>query len=78
MPPVKPENTGSPTAPRSMYRTTAMVLRLPPRRPVVRNTAKVCRVKGTVAGMDIHEQTAIRAANIAMNVMSVVVSVLVC
>ena len=55
-----------------------MVLRLPPRRPVVRNTAKVCRVKGTVAGMDIHEQTAIRAVNIAMNVMSVVVSVLVC
>jgi len=28
----------------------------------VRKTAKVCRVKGTAVGMEIQEQTAIRAA----------------
>lgn len=38
------------------------------------NTANVCRVNGTVVGMEIHEHTAISAENIAVNVISFTVN----
>ena len=62
MPPVKPEKTGSPTAPISTYTSTARVPRLPPSRPTARKTPMVCKVKGICPGMEIQAQMAIRQA----------------
>ena len=59
-------NNGSPMAPISRDTHTAISARLPPRRPSAANTAKVCIVNSTVAGMLIHEHTAISAAISAM------------
>ena len=41
---------------------TETVPSCPPRMASVQKTAKVCKVNGTVVGMEIHEQTAIIAA----------------
>ena len=76
-PPVKPEKTGSPAAPSKRYTRIASVPRFPPSMPTVMNTPKVCMVKGTAAGIDIHEQTAITAVNRAMRAISPVLSDLV-
>ena len=46
------------------------VPRLPFRMASIKNTAKVCIVKGTVVGMLIHEQMAISTAPIAIYVRS--------
>ena len=46
----------------------ATVAERPPSRPMVTKTAKVCIVKGMAKGMEIHEQTAIRATHAAIPV----------
>ena len=46
IPPLNPENTGKPMAPSSMYTIVVKVPSLPPRKPKVKNTAKVCNVMG--------------------------------
>ena len=66
MPPTKPENTGSPNAPSRMYTEMDSAPQLQPKSPSARNTAKVCSVNGTTAGMLIHEQTAMTAVIIAV------------
>ena len=38
----------------------------PPNTPTAKKTANVCKVNGTVVGMEIHEQIAIRTAKIAI------------
>ena len=66
MPPTKPENTGSPNAPSRMYTEMDSAPQLQPKSPSAQNTAKVCSVNGTTAGMLIHEQAAIIAVIIAV------------
>ena len=60
--------------PSSRYTSTASVPRLPPSTLTARNTPKVCSVKGTVAGMEIQEHTAISAANSAIYAMSTILN----
>ena len=48
-----------------MYRPTAHSPDFPPSSAQAVNTANVCNVKGTAAGMVIHEQTAMSTAHSA-------------
>ena len=66
IPPENPANTGTPTAPRRTYTRTARVPLFPPSTPTAINTPNVCRVNGTCAGIEIHEQTAITTAKTAI------------
>lgn len=50
------------------------MLRLVPRSPAVRNTAKVCNVNGTAEGTEIHEHMAISATNRAHRITDFVLS----
>lgn len=61
------ENTGTPTIPRSIYTTTAIVPRFRPSTPPVTQIANVCSVNGTgPSGIVIHVHTMISATNIAI------------
>ena len=65
MPPRNPANTGTPTAPISTYTTSLMVPYFEPRRPPVRNTARVARFTGTgvnPSGTETKEPMAVTAA----------------
>jgi hypothetical protein len=55
-----------------MYTITDNVPRFIPNSPATVKTANVWRVNGTVMGIEIHEQTAISAADKAMTTMSAV------
>ena len=74
-PPLKPENTGTPTSPRSIYTAMARVPRFPPRSVSAQAAPNVCSVMGTAPiGTAIHEHMAIITAISAVNVMSFTVS----
>ena len=77
-PPVKFENTGTPTAPRSMYMPVAAVPSLAPRTAPVNAMAKVWSVMGTPEGMGmaIWASTAMTAANMPVMTMVFVVNFL--
>lgn len=62
IPPVKPEKTGSPTAPKSNQTRTERKPRFPPSRLIEKKMANVCMVNGTVVGMEIQEHIVMRAA----------------
>lgn len=64
-PPVKPEKTGIPIAPRRTKTKTDIVPSFPPKSPIVRKTPKVCKVNGTDVGIEIQEHTVIIATKIA-------------
>ena len=53
-------------APNKIQTKTAKLPLFPPRSPTEINTANVCKVKGTAAGMEIQEQIAIITANKAI------------
>lgn len=74
-PPVKFENTGTPTAPSSMYMPVAAVPSLAPRTAPVSAMAKVWSVMGTPEGMGmaIWASTAMTAANMPVMTMVLVV-----
>lgn len=69
-PPLNPEKTGMPKAPRSMYMATAATPLFFPRINPVKATANVCKVRGTPDGRGIHicEHTAIIAVHRAVYV----------
>ncbi len=66
-PPLNPENTGSPMAPRIIYIRIVTNPSLPPRITQVIYMANVCSVNGTANGIDIHEHTVISAINRALS-----------
>ena len=69
-PPLKPENTGRPVIPHSMYIIIETVPHLPPRTDSVRKIPIVCKVKGMAVGIQIHEEiikTAVQSAVFTMS-----------
>ena len=64
-------------APNNTYVKTAIVPLFPPKRPTAIKTANVCKVNGTVAGMEIQEQIAITATKSPIYAMSTVRSAVV-
>jgi hypothetical protein len=60
------EKTGIPIAPRRRYTKKAEVPLFPPKTKRVKNTAKVCRVKGMTVGMEIQEQIASKMEKMAV------------
>ncbi len=69
-PPLKPENTGRPVIPHSMYIIIETVPIFPPRTDNARKTPIVCNVKGMAVGIQIHDEiikTAVQSAVFTMS-----------
>ena len=71
---MKIANTGTPTAPRSIQTVIAVKLHLVPSSATAAKTANVCKVIGTVRGIEIQEHTASSAANMAVKAISLTVN----
>lgn len=72
-PPLKPEKTGSPTAPSRMYIITLITDLLEPSTPADTKTASVCNETGTLpSGKLTHEPMHIMAVNTAISETSTV------
>ena len=69
-PELKLENTGIPIAPINIYNKTEISESTGLSINIHKNTAKVCRVKGMVVGIDISDITQIMDVNIAIKTKS--------
>ena len=70
IPPLNPEKTGTPIAPKAIYKATEDTEILGEKQPDMRNIAKSCKEKLTIKGIDIHAQSVINAQHIAVSAIS--------